>query len=132
MFRLPVALPIATGVNWIVTASLCSGRIANGPEPESNAKGGASAAREMVSVLRGLRLWMFTTLVLGVTPIPTRPKSIGVATDSAPPGVGVAVGDGVGVVVGVGVGGGGRGAVEVAVAVGWVYSSPRLSAEAAT
>jgi hypothetical protein len=95
MCKLPLAGPTAVGVNRIVTAVLCNGAMANGPNPESTAKGGVRALSETVSVLYALKLRMFTTLFSGATPIPTRPNRIGDHTESVPPGVGV--GDGVGV-----------------------------------
>jgi hypothetical protein len=72
-FRFSAALPAAAGVNSILTDFACSGAIANGPVPESNVKGGASAASDTVSVSRRWRLWTFNTSVLGDTPIPTGP-----------------------------------------------------------
>src|SRR5690242_11499019 len=98
MCKLPLAGPTAVGVNRIVTAVLCNGAMANGPNPESTAKGGVRALSETVSVLYALKMRMFTTLFSGATPIPTRPNRIGDHTESVPPGVGV--GDGVGVAVG--------------------------------
>ena len=70
-FRFSVVLPSAAGVNSILTDSACSGAIAKSPVPESNAKGGANASSDTISVLRGWRLWIFSTFILGDTPILT-------------------------------------------------------------
>ena len=88
-------------MNSILTDFAWSGAIAKGPVPDSNAKGGASASSDTVSVLCGLRLWIRSTSVLGDTPIPTGPNVSDEATESLPPGTGVGVGVGVGTGVGV-------------------------------